>query len=205
LLISQSIRLIHMPTQGALFGAAWRAVYSTARLLPTYEPFTRVLMADPDRRYDDLRDRHFGVAGDVGVFVDSAGVLQYFDSQGYTQLGRPPNQIDIEQGYRILAYTRAAEGPVLTEEAAFALLAGKDQVGNPTQLLNLAKNSMLDSAAMVKMIEDRAFDVIVLKAEFYPRPALLAIGQNYVSVETITMNGFDYRVLKPKEEASDAP
>ena len=205
LLISQATRLIHMPTQGLLFGVAWRAIYSTARLFPAYEPFGRVLRADPNLRYDELRERHFGVVGDVGVFVDSEGVLQYFDSQGYTQLGRPPNQIDIEQGYRILAHTRAADGPVLTEEAAFSLLAGKEQVGNPTQLLNLAKNSMLDSTAMVKMIEDRAFDVIVLKAEFYPRPVLLAIGQNYVSVETIAMNGFDYRVLKPKEESSDAP
>ncbi|MBM4422037.1 MAG: hypothetical protein FJ030_01430 [Chloroflexi bacterium] len=129
----------------------------------------------------------------------------YYDSQGYTQLGRPPNAIDIEQGYKILSYTRAADGPVMTEEASFSLLAGKEQVGNPTQLLNLAKNSMLDSSAMVKMIDERAFDLIVLKAEFYPRPVLIAIGQNYESVETIIMNGFNYRVLKPKAEGNDAP
>jgi hypothetical protein len=129
----------------------------------------------------------------------------YYDSQGYTQLGRPPNAIDIEQGYKILAYVTAADGPVMTEEAAFSLLAGKDQVGNPTQLLNLAKNNMLDSKAMVEMIDNQEFDVIVLKAEFYPRPVLLAIGQKYESVETIIMNGFNYRVLKPREEAAHAP
>jgi hypothetical protein len=93
----------------------------------------------------------------------------------------------------------------MTEEAAFSLLAGKDQVGNPTQLLNLAKNNILDSRAMVEMIDNQEFDVIVLKAEFYPRPVLLAIGQKYQSVETIIMNGFNYRVLKPREEAANAP
>ncbi len=122
----------------------------------------------------------------------------YYDSQGYTQLGRPPNAIDIAQGYKILAYTQAAKGPVLTEEAAFSLLAGKEQVGNPTQLLNLAKKSMLDSSTMVSMINAQAFDVIVLKAEFYPRPVLVAIGQKYQSVETIIMNGFPYRILNPR-------
>ncbi len=104
-----------------------------------------------------------------------------------------------------MAYTRAAAGPVMTEEAAFSLLAGKEQVGNPTQLLNLAKNSMLDSSAMVDRINRRAFDIIVLKAEFYPRPVLLAIGQNYEPVETIVMNGFDYRILKPRPNPPNSP
>ena len=162
LLIAQSARLIHMPTQGRLFAPIARVLN-----LPTDSP--------------------------------------YFDAQGYTQTGRPPNSIDIEQGYKILAYTRAAAGPVMTEEAAFSLLAGKEQVGNPTQLLNLAKNSMLDSSAMVDMINRRAFDIIVLKAEFYPRPVLIAIGQNYEPVETIIMNGFDYRILKPRPNPSNDP
>lgn len=161
LFMAQAGRLIHMPTQGRLFGPL-----ALALGLPTDSP--------------------------------------YYDSQGYTQIGRPPNSIDAEQGYKILAYTQAARGPVMTEEASFSLLAGKEQVGNPTQLLNLAKNSMLDSTAMIDMINAQAFGVIVLKAEFYPRPVLLAIGQNYQSVETIRMNGFDYRILKPRQ-AADAP
>jgi hypothetical protein len=51
---------------------------------------------------------------------------------------------------------------------------------------------------LVAMLERREFDVVVLKAEFYPLPVLQAIGQNYQAVETIPMNGFYYRVLKPK-------
>ncbi len=178
LFIAQAGRLVHMPTQGRLF-----------------EPVARALGLPVDQIYET---RGFVDVGGIGMFIDSEGRMQYYDSQGYSQLGRPPNRIDVEQGYKILAYTKAADGPMLTEEAAFSLLAGKDQVGNPTQLLNLAKNSMLDSSAMVDMINAQSFDVIVLKAEFYPRPVLAAIGQNYEPVETIIMNGFTYRILKPK-------
>jgi len=129
----------------------------------------------------------------------------YYDSQGYTQLGRPPNAIDVEQGYKILAYTQAAGGPVITEEAAFSLLAGKEQVGNPTQLLNLAKNNLLDDDPLIAMIDQHAFDVIVLKAQFYPLPVLQAIGQNYQTVDSIVMNNFSYTVLKPRKESGNAP
>lgn len=178
LFIAQAGRLVHLPTQGRLF-----------------EPVARALGLPVDQIFEP---RGFVDVGGAGMFIDSEGRMQYYDSQGYSQLGRPPNRIDIEQGYKILAYTKATDGPVLTEEAAFSLLAGKDQVGNPTQLLNLAKNSMLDSSAIVNMINAQSFDVIVLKAEFYPRPVLTAIGQNYEPVETIILNGFNYRVLKPK-------
>ena len=179
LLIAQASRLVHLPTQGRLF-----------------EPVARLL--NLPLRVDPTVPVGHTVIGQAGAFVDSEGRVQYYDSQGYTQLGRPPNQIDIEQGYKILAYLKVVDGPVLTEEAAFSLLAGHEQVGNPTQLYNLAKNSMLDSTALVTMIERREFDIIVLKAEFYPLPVLKAIGQNYRAVETVPMNGFYYRVLKPK-------
>jgi hypothetical protein len=184
LFIAQAGRLVHMPTQGRLF-----------------EPVARALGLPVNQIFEA---RGFVDVGGVGMFIDSEGRMQYYDSQGYSQLGRPPNRIDVEQGYKILAYTKAVDGPVLTEEAAFALLAGHEQVGNPTQLLNLAKNSMLDSSAMVDMINAQSFDIIVLKAEFYPRPVLVAIGQNYEPVETIIMNGFNYRILKPGD-ASHVP
>lgn len=179
LFIAQAARMIHMPTQGRLF-----------------EPIARVLYLPVDQQFNDFKGH--AQIGDIGAFIDSEGRIQYYDSQGYTQLGRPPNQIDIDQGYKILARIEAVGGPVLTEEAAFSLLAGKEQVGNPTQLLNLAKNSMLDSTAMVAMINAQEFDLIVLKAEFYPDTVRKAIGQNYEPVETVPMNGFNYRILKPR-------
>jgi hypothetical protein len=184
LFIAQAARLIHLPTQGRLF-----------------EPLARALNLPVDQQFSEFRGH--SQIGEIGAFIDSEGRMQYYDSQGYTQLGRPPNPIDIEQGYKILARVKATDGPVMMEEAAFSLLAGKEQVGNPTQLLNLAKNSMLNSTAMAAMIEAQEFDLIVLKAEFYPEVVKKAIGQNYEPVETVTMNGFNYRILKPR--GSNAP
>lgn len=140
--------------------------------------------------------RLFGpVAQVLGLPTDQP----YYDSQGYTQLGRPPNSIDVAQGYKILSYVQAVDGPVMTEEAAFSLLAGKAQVGNPTQLLNLDRSGLLNYAPLVADIEARRFDLIILKAEFYPRPVLRAIGQHYDSIATEPMNGFLYRILVPRE------
>lgn len=195
LLMAQGQRFLHLPTQGKFF--------ETLAQVLDVPPLTaargeRALEASPNPRTVHVEPGNT-VIGQAGVFMDSEGRVQYYDAQGYTQLGRPPNQIDIEQGNKILAYVKAAQGPVLTEEAAFSLLAGKEQVGNPTQLYNLAKNSLLDSSAMVAMIEKREFALVVLKAEFYPLPVLQAIGQNYESVATVPMNGFNYRILVPKK------
>lgn len=156
LYIVQAGRLLHLPTQGRLFGRVARVL-----ALPADSP--------------------------------------YFDSQGYTQLGRPPNAIDVAQGFRLLRYVQAAPGPVLTEEAMFSLLAGKEVVTNPTQLLNLQKKGLLDTRGLVDMIASQQFDVIVLKAHFYPKDVLQVIGQVYEPVATEPLNGFNYTVLVPKE------
>jgi hypothetical protein len=81
----------------------------------------------------------------------------------------------------------------------FSLLAGKPVVTNPTQLLNLYKNDMLDATEIVEWIDDQAFDVVIFRAQFYPQPILEAIGQNYTPVEHICMNGFYYHILQPSE------
>jgi hypothetical protein len=185
---------LHLPTQGKFFETLAQ-VLDVPHLAAARGERTLEVNPTPKTAHVEAGNT---VIGDAGVFMDTEGRVQYYDAQGYTQLGRPPNQIDIEQGNKILAYVKAAKGPVLTEEAAFSLLAGKEQVGNPTQLYNLAKNSMLDTTALVAMINQKQFAVVVLKAEFYPLPVLRAIGQNYRSVETVPMNGFYYRVLVPR-------
>lgn len=121
----------------------------------------------------------------------------YYDSGGYTQLGHLPTPADYDAGERILAYVRAADGPPFSEEAAFSLLAGRPVVTNPTQLLNLYKNRLLDTSEMVRRIEAEEFGVVVFRAQFYPPPVLEAIGQHYRPVEHVCMNGFYYHILLP--------
>jgi hypothetical protein len=140
--------------------------------------------------------RALGVA-DRPVQGDCA-TFDYFDSGGYTQLGHLLTAEDYAAGERILSYVRAAEGPVLSEEAAFSLLTDRPVVTNPTQLLNLYKNDMLDATEIVDAIERRTFDVVIFRAQFYPQPILEAIGQNYHPVEHVCMNGFFYHVLLPR-------
>jgi hypothetical protein len=123
--------------------------------------------------------------------------FQYHDTMDYTQLGHLLTENDYAAGEEILNYVRTSDGPVLSEEAMFSLLAGEPVVTNPTQLLNLYKNDQLDTTEIVERINRQEFGVIVFRAQFYPQPMLDAVGQNYRPVETLCMNGFYYYVLWP--------
>jgi len=119
----------------------------------------------------------------------------YYDSVGFTQLGHLLDPADAAAGWSIVALVRAMEGPVWSEEAMFTLLAGKDVVTNPTQLLNLSKASLLDTTQMIAMIEQRAFGAVIFRALFYPEDVKEAIFRNYYWAHHFKMNGFDYWVL----------
>ena len=130
------------------------------------------------------------VEGDCTTF-------QYHDSMGYTQLGHLLTDADYAAGEEILNYIRTADGPILSEEAMFSLLADEPVVTNPTQLLNLYNNDLLDTTALVEHINRQEFEVIVFRAQFYPPPVLEAVGQNYQPVDHLCMNGFYYHILWP--------
>ncbi|MCX7680632.1 MAG: glycosyltransferase family 39 protein [Anaerolineae bacterium] len=149
---------------------------------PVFGPLARVL---------GVADRL--VQGDCVTF-------QYHDAMGYTQLGHLLSAEDYAAGERILEYVRMAEGPVFSEEAMFTLLAGKPVVTNPTQLLNLYKNGLLDTSEMIARINRQEFGMVLFRAQFYPPPVLEAIGQNYQPVDHVCMNGFYYRILWPRHK-----
>jgi hypothetical protein len=151
---------------------------------PVFAPLARVLGVS-DRR----------VEGDCATF-------DYYDSGGYTQLGHLLTPADYAAGERILEYVRAADGPVLSEEAAFSLLTDRPVVTNPTQLLNLYKNGLLDSTEIVARINRQEFALIIFRAQFYPQPVLDAIGQNYEPLDHVCMNGFYYHILWPRHGLS---
>jgi hypothetical protein len=127
------------------------------------------------------------------AFYDSAGRI----AGGYADIGHFTTQADIDAGWRIVEQVRAADGAVLSEDAAFSLLAGRDVITNPTQLKNLAENGMFRGDALLAMIENTEFALIVFRARFYPVDVLRAVGENYEQVETIPMNGFDYLLWRP--------
>jgi hypothetical protein len=131
--------------------------------------------------------------------------FQYHDAMGYTQLGHLLTSDDYAAGAEILDYVRTSDGPVFSEEAMFSLLAGEPVVTNPTQLLNLYKNDLLDTRDIVDRINRQEFGVVIFRAQFYPQPVLDAIGQNYQPVEHLCMNGFYYHILWPHRRLAGHP
>ena len=144
--------------------------------------------------------RALGVAG-RSAYAD----YPYYDVVGYSQVGHLMLPRDYEGGERIMAHVRGTDLPVLSEEAAFTMLAGKPVVTNPTQLLNLYNAGLLDTSALEAMIRDQAFGLVIMRAQFYPPSVLAAIGQHYGLVEHIPMNGFDYIIMKPLSSSGPEP
>jgi hypothetical protein len=77
-------------------------------------------------------------------------------------------------------------------------------VTNPTQLLNLYSNGLLDTSTLVDHVNRQTFDLVIFRAQFYPAPVLQAIGQNYQPVDHVCMNGFTYHLLWPSRRLSRA-
>ncbi len=134
-------------------------------------------------------------ANAVNGFYDSAGRI----AGGYADIGHFTTAEDIAAGEYIVEQMRAVDGLVLSEEAGFNLAAGKEVITNPTQLLNLWLNGLFDPTALVEMINDQAFDLVVLRAHFYPTDVLIAITTHYEEREQVLMNGFMYQILEPRQ------
>jgi len=168
--------------------------YARATLkMPTdgiFEPIATALNIEPN-----VRDR----------FYDSAT----FDVEGYANIGYFLTPEDTEAGYQIVDMINATDMPVMSEEAGFMFVAGRDVVTNPTQLRNLYLAGLFDGSQLVEMIENKEFGLIILRAQFYPTPVLEAIGQHYEITDVIQMNGFDYHIRQPiqssETDVSTAP
>jgi hypothetical protein len=147
---------------------------------PFFEPLSQALgvRPKPGHRYP---------------FYDAAGW-----TQGYATIGHLPSRQDHENGWLIVERIRASEKPVMSEEAGFSLQAGRQVITNPTQLLNLYNNGLLDPSALVRMIENQDFGLIIFRARFYPAPVLAAVDDAYAPREVIPMNGFDYQLWYPE-------
>ena len=136
-----------------------------------------------------------GVEGNVREnFYDSAT----FAVGGYAQIGYFLNAEDWAAGAEIVRLIRASDKPVLSEEAGFAMAAGRDVVTNPTQLRNLDRAGLFKGEQLLAMIERQEFGLVILRAQFYPPATLAAIYRHYEHTQTIHMNGFDYSILHPK-------
>lgn len=160
--------------------------YSRATLhTPTdgaFAPLAKLLNIEPN-----IRDS----------FYDSAT----FDVRGYANIGYFLTEEDTKAGYQIVDMIHKTDAPVLSEEAGFNLVAGRDVVTNPTQLRNLYLKGLYDGRELHRMIENEEFGLIILRAQFYPTPMLELMGQHYEIGDTVEMNSFTYLILRPKNPA----
>ncbi len=124
--------------------------------------------------------------------------IPYVDDAGVSLLGRPPDASDTAAGIRITELIARGESPAFAEDAGFNIYLGRDVITNPTQLLNLYNNNAVDLTDMLAMLDEQAFDTIVLRAQFYPPPVLDMLGQRYETTELVQMNGFVYCVMERK-------
>src|SRR5687768_16135039 len=118
---------------------------------------------------------------------------------GYALLGHLPSEQDYENGAEIVSRVEAVDTPVLSEDAMFNLLAGKEVVGNPVHLKNLYENNLFNPTNLVQDIENHRFGLIITRAMFYPEPVVAAIHDAYRPSEVIEMNGFPYTLWLPDE------
>ncbi len=154
--------------------------------------------------------RHLPTDGPIfGPLADLIGVgrgtsvyagYPYYDSMGYTQVGHLPTAADTAAGDRIVSLIKASGKPAFTEEAMLALRADQPVVTNPTQLLNLWNKNALDPTELIASIDRQTYGLVVLRAQFYPPPVLQAIGARYEPIADIMMNGFQYRILGPRQD-----
>ncbi|WP_420643359.1 ArnT family glycosyltransferase [Candidatus Leptofilum sp.] len=124
--------------------------------------------------------------------------IPYVDSAGVSLLGRLPTAADTAAGIEITEHILQGETAAFSEDAGFNFRAGRDIVTNPTQLLNLYNNNQVDLTEMLAMLNNQAFDTVILRAQFYPPPVLEAIGQQYETTDLVQMNGFVYCIMRPR-------
>ncbi|MBI1278534.1 MAG: phospholipid carrier-dependent glycosyltransferase [Anaerolineaceae bacterium] len=160
-----------------------RAVLHLPTDQPTFNTFAQVF---------DIR------ANAMNGFYDSARTQDGQYATGYANIGHLTTQADIVAGWHIVDLINATDKPVISEDAGFTLAANRPVITNPTQLLNLEKKGLYKGDELVKMIDDKVFGLIILRAQFYPDVVLQAISRAYSQTETVTMNGFNYLILAPK-------
>jgi hypothetical protein len=179
--IKRPLYLLALVVVPLLYIAYGRAVLHLPTETPVFREIAQALDIQPNA---------------LNGFYDSAGRI----AGGYADIGHLVTEEDHAAGWRIVDLIRASDKPVLSEEAGFSLAAGRDVITNPTQLLNVWLRGLYAGDELIGMIEAQAFGLIILRAQFYPEPVLIAIDTHYEVAETIHMNGFDYIIKRPRGE-----
>jgi hypothetical protein len=112
-------------------------------------------------------------------------------------LGRAPSLDDERAARLISAEIARLNGPALSEDPSFAVVAGQPLVGNATQLRNLYLAGLWDPTPLVNDLRAHRYAIVILDAELYPEPVLAAIGQFYFLERSVQVTGATYHLFLP--------
>jgi len=117
------------------------------------------------------------------------------------EASKTPTHADVLNSQKVSLYIKNASGPVLSEDAGFALLNDKEVLLEPFVFTQLYKQGMWDQKKLVGDIHDRKFSLILLKfdlnendSERFTKEMLNEMRKNYYFVDKI---GDNY-IYKPK-------
>ena len=131
-------------------------------------------------------------------FYDGARTSLGHYPPGYSNIGHFTTAEDIQAGWQIVEWLQEKEGAIISEDAGFAIRAGKPVITHAPLLWNLAERDHFESSALISQLADQEFHAIVLRAPFFPADVVATIEENYEVVAEIPMNGFNYRILEPR-------
>ncbi len=115
-------------------------------------------------------------------------------------LARYRDRADLDAAAQLVDHLRELEGPVLSEDPGYSLVAGKEVVGNATHLRNLHQSGFWRADGLLADVEQRRFRWVVLDAELYPEPVLEAVGRAYYLYDFFDVNGTRQLLFAPGEE-----
>jgi len=115
-------------------------------------------------------------------------------------LGRAPGRAEVIATAPLMSLLQQADGPILVEDAAYGLAAGKEVIGNATHLRNLYQAGVWSPDRLIADLEERRFAWVLLDAELYPEPVLEAIGRYYYLYEEYEINGARQHLFAPGAE-----
>jgi len=115
-------------------------------------------------------------------------------------LGWAPGMAEVVAASGLADLLIHADGPILVEDAGYALAVGREVVGNATHLRNLYQAGVWSPDNLVADLRERKYRWVVLDAELYPEPVLEAIGRYYYLYDEYEINGTRQRLFAPGAE-----
>lgn len=121
---------------------------------------------------------------------------------GYAVTGHLPTPQDYENGWQIIEEINNTDGLLMSEDAGFSFRSGREVITNGVQLKNLWELGKYNPDELLSYLEQQKFGLIILRADLFPTPILIAIQTYYEIDKVIPMNGFGYELWRPIENPS---